>query len=206
MERSTASPVNSAVSANPNLVQPRPRTAEESAAAPTFPETGTSPPRVSELPSRQRGRQAERVVPASERPEAGVRYGPPALLQQQPSPAVQERMTAYPIPMDPSLPPRPSPPRRTARPPSIGNVGSSSEKLVDVDTLSGVGVPDLSRDQTLRTDQPMAAPLQARLVDNGPTPTRRQRNMSYGAGSIIGRGEFRQPNADWVASYDGKVS
>jgi hypothetical protein len=206
--------------ANPRPVSPHPGVTDKSADAPgpAFQERATSPPSgTSELPSHEKESPAVAVVPAAPKaPETGGRNRHTAPSQQQPVPVLQfpvpqpipERSTTLGPRVERDLPPRPSPPRiTTARPMSIGNFGSSSEKLEEVDTLSGIDFPELHRDSALRTDQPLHFPSRARMVDNGATPTRRQRDIHYGRGSMAGHGpDPRRQDTSWIAAFDQKVS
>lgn len=104
---------------------------------------------------------------------------------------------------NPPTPPSARPPLpqlRLGRSTSADIIIPSAERLEDVDTLSGHIMPELHRDGTLR-NQPLPAPPQARLVDNGFTP-RRQRTLES-HGSVLGQGPARRSGIDWM---DEKVS
>lgn len=220
MERSTLSPVNPSGLANPTSASSHPGAAHESTAADSGLEETTSPvpSGTSEPRPRERTPAVTVVPPTSPRLETAGRNEPMAALQQplipvlmssatQSSPDRTVTLAARPA-TEPTPPTRQSLPHLiTARPASVGHPGSSSDKLEDADTLSGIGYPELHRDSALRTDQALPVLPQARVVDNGPTPTRRQRGMNYGPPSTLGRGlGSRRSNIDWVVPLDEKVS
>jgi hypothetical protein len=215
MENTTLSPVNPSGS-----VPPLSGAAHESNTASGLAETTAPAPSygASESRPRERAPAVTIVPPPSQRLESAGRNEPTApfpqplvpVLQSSATRSASERTAADGV--RPATEPTPAtrqslPHIITAHPASVGHGDSSSDKLEDIDTLSGIGYPELHRDSALRTNQPLPVLPQARIVDNGPTSTRRQRGIAYGPASSLIRGPgSRRSNLDWMVPVDEKVS